>query len=383
MRTTDRNASGLVALTVRKTAPAPARTPTIVSLTSAGSAVVLAIACVCTSPARAQSVHAQTVHAQKDEPKKELDPRVTELLSRVDAEFPGWLRDDDLAPAAVAAWDHKTEAGKLCRVSVFKNTMGNDAKTFVESMTLAFPGAHIVGTPLEIVTPVATGFKVSFEIPGEGFAYVWHETLGLKGPTACSPGMFAMFKGDTEEDLTKVVAAGEPIIRPAFQAYERYAYSLRLEEKSGAATLTTGQSSMMKLTMPKGFKDTPDHKEVLAWQDESGGTLTLDVRSTLEGSTSDVIAQTTAKLAAKPTVGKDPSDISFTEGDGKDRRWVRLKLVEEGGYILLLKASTPVEKRATFEKTIAPVLDQAKILPKEDPAKKPAPTGKNAPTGKK
>jgi hypothetical protein len=321
--------------------------------------------------------------AQDEAPKKDKDPRATELLSRIDAQFPGWLRDDDLAPAALAAWDHKTEAGNLHRVSVFKNTMGKDVKTFLESMTTAFPGAHVVGTPREFVTPVATGFKLTMELPGEGFAYLWHETIGLKGPTPFSPAVFSLYKADTEEKLAKLVAEGEPIIRPAFQAYERFAYSLRLEEKSGVATLTTGESTVMRLTMPKGFKDAPEHKELLAWEDESGGRLTLDVRSTLDGSTSDVITETTAKLTQKPTVGKDPNDISFTEGEGKDRRWVRLKLVEEGGYILVLRASGSLEKRASFEKTIAPVFDQAKIVAKDEPAKKPASPGKTPPPGKK
>jgi hypothetical protein len=227
----------------------------------------------------------------------ELDPRFAALEARVSAALPSWIQDSDLAPSSFAAWDLKLPDGGLARCQAFRDALGADPEKLVQGMALSRPGAKLVGEPRVIKRPSAIEVQTTFAVPGEG-----------------------------------------------------YAFGLRTSVKDDVATVMSGPS----FPVPKGWKSVAEPTTAMDWAGDGDARLTLDVVSTLEHSADALIAAATDKKTKVAPEPKGEHDVSFV--DGKDQ--VRLEVIEQDGYLYLIRASAPVAesktKLAAFEKAIAP-----------------------------
>lgn len=301
----------------------------------------------------------------------ELDPRLQVLKDRVSVALPKWVRDSDLAPQSVGAWDLELAGGELTRCSLFKDAMGADPDTFIKGMAMMKPGAKLVGEPHTIKTPSAIEVQLVFEVPGEGYGFVWSQVLGLRGKTACSPALFSMNtlrdKHVGLEKFTEEMQARKALLRPAFDAHLRYAFGLRTAVKDDVATVMSGPS----FPVPKGWKSVAEPIAVAGWAGDDEARLELDVESTLEHSADAIILAATAKMSRVAPAPNDKHDVTFV--DGKDQ--VRLKVIEQDRYLYLLTASAPVAadaaKRAAFNTAIAPTFAERSAAPSKPAERKP------------
>jgi len=284
----------------------------------------------------------------------ELDPRLVALKARVSAALPNWTQDSDLAPSSFAAWDLKLPDGGLARCSALRDAMGADPEKLMQGMALLKPGAKLVGEPKMIKTPSAIEVQATFEVPGEGYGFVWSQIIGLRGPTALSPALFSIQNSKnpaaTLEEFEAEVKAKKAVLEPAYAAHLRYAFGLRTSVKDDVATVMSGPS----FPVPKGWKLVAEPTTAMDWAGDGEARLTVDVVSTLEHSADAVIAAATDKKTKVVPEPKDKHDVSFV--DGKDQ--VRFKVIEQDDYLYLLRASAPVAENKTkltaFKKAIAP-----------------------------
>jgi hypothetical protein len=301
----------------------------------------------------------------------ELDPRLQALKERISAALPTWVRDSDLAPASFAAWDLMLADGGLARCSLFKDAMGADPDAFIKGMQLAKPGAKLVGEPKTIRTPSAIEVQLTFEAPGEGYGFVWSQVIGLRGKTALSPALFSMnFSKNPNASLEDFVAemkAKKALLEPAYAAHLRHAFGLRVSVKDDVATVVSGPS----FPVPKGWKPATKPATAMDWTDGAEASLTLDVVSTLEHGADALILAATDKMSAVTPDPKDKHDVTFVDG----KRLVRLKIIEQDGYLYLLEASAPVAgdktKSAAFKAIIAPTFSPPVAAAPKPTTKKP------------
>lgn len=301
----------------------------------------------------------------------ELDPRLTALEERISQALPNWMRDVNLAPAAFAAWDLKLD-GDLVRCSLFNDLMGADPDTFIEGMAMVKPGAKLVGEPRTLQTPASIELQFMFEVPGEGYGYVWTQVLGLRGKTSLSPALFSMNTSKDEkatlEKFTEEMKVKKALLQPAFAAHLRHAFGLRVSVKDDVVTVLSGPS----FPIPKGWKSSSEPMAVSSWTGDGEARLDLDAMSTLEHSADAIIAAATLKMSEIAASTSNKHDVTFVDG----KNLVRLALIEQEGYLYLLRASAPVAadkaKRAAFSTAIASTFAGPIATPAKPAEKKPA-----------